>query len=81
MPSNELLKSRLLISESKYNYKNIDEFPFWKYESIIKEVNNIIEEREKSRKSEENKQTQQMPNMNTSSFTNNLSNIASKFKK
>ena len=81
MPSNELLKSRLLISESKYNYTNIDELPFWKYESIIKEVNNIIEEREKSRKSEENKQAQQMPNMNTSSFTNGLSNIASKFKK
>jgi hypothetical protein len=81
MPLKELLKSRLLLSEGKFNYTNMEDLPFWKYEYVITEVNEIIDAREKNRKTEENKQSQQMPKMNTSSITNNMSSIANKFKK
>ena len=59
----------------------IDEMPFWLFEEKIKRANRIIEEKEKSRKTEEDKQKTQMPSMNPSQYTSGISNMMSKFKK
>jgi len=59
----------------------MDDWPFWLLEENIKVANKIIEDKEKNRKTEEDKQKTQMPNMDTSSMTNNMSSMMNKFKK
>ena len=51
------------------------------FEENIKLVNQLIEEEERQRKSEEDKQKTSMPNMNTSSMMSGMSSIANKFKR
>ena len=46
----------------------MDSWPFWMFEENIKLVNQLIEEEERQRKTEEEKQKTNMPNMNTSNY-------------
>ena len=61
----------------------IDEWPYWLLEENIKLVNEISEEEDKHRRTEEDKQksSTKMPNFNPSSYMNGMNNMASKFKK
>jgi hypothetical protein len=59
---------------------SIDNWPFWMLEENIKIVNQIAEEEEKSKKKDEEKQMGNMPNFNPSSYMNQMSGMASKFK-
>lgn len=59
----------------------MDSWPFWMFEENIKLVNQLIEEEERQRKTEEEKQKTNMPNMNTSSMMSGMSSMANKFKR
>lgn len=59
----------------------MDDWTFWMFEEYIKQANSLIQEKEKSRKKEEETQKQNMPNMNTSQYTNGISSMINKFKK
>lgn len=59
----------------------MDDWPFWMFEENIKIANEIIEEKEKNRKKQEEGQKQQMPNMNPSQYTNSMSSLMNKFKR
>ena len=69
--------------QKHYNCQEISMnlWPFWMFEENIKLVNQLIEEEERQRKSEEDKQKTSMPNMNTSSMMSGMSSIANKFKR
>ena len=58
----------------------IDNWPYWLFEENIKLVNEITEEEDKHRKSEEDKQKTSMPNFNPSSMMSGMNNMANKFK-
>lgn len=64
-----------------HNEQSMNDWAFWEFEQNIKNANSIIEEREKSRKKEEDTQKSQMPNMNPSSYTSGMSGMMNKFKK
>jgi hypothetical protein len=76
-----LLKNKLLLQKN-YHLQEwaIDEWPFWMLEENIKIVNELTEEEEKQRKKQEEEQQKGMPNFNPSSYMNNMSNMANKFK-
>ena len=81
MPLTSLLKNKLLL-QKHYNLQeaSIDKWPYWMFEENIKIVNEITEEEEKLRKKEEEKQKMETPNFNPSSYMNNISGMANKFK-
>jgi len=82
MPLKDLFKNKLLLQENFHtNEASMDDWPFWMFEENIKQANAIIEEKEKSRKKEEDLQKQNMPNMNPSQYTNGISSMMNKFKK
>ena len=58
---------------------SIDSWPYWMFEENIKIANEITDEEEKERKKDEEKQNL-TNNFNPSSYMNNISNMASKFK-
>ncbi len=58
----------------------MDNWPFWMLEENVKIVNQIQEEEEKHRKKEDEKQKSGMPNFNPSSYMNQMSGMANKFK-
>ena len=82
MPLISILKNKLLL-QKHYNCQeiSIDSWPFWMFEENIKLVNELIEEEERHKKNEEDKQKTNIPNMNTSSMMNNMSSMANKFKR
>ncbi len=82
MPLKSLLKNKLLLQKHYHlQENNIDSWPYWMFEENIKLVNELTEEEEKQRKKEEGEQGK-IPNMNfnPSSYMNNISNMANKFK-
>ena len=82
MPLRPLLKNKLLLQKHyNVNEESINDWPFWMLEENIKQANAIIEEKEKSRKKEEDLQKQNMPNMNPSQYNNGISSMMNKFKK
>lgn len=82
MPLKDLFKNKLLLQENFHtNEASMDDWPFWMFEENIKQANAIIEEKEKSRKKEEETQKQSMPNMNPSQYTNGISSMMNKFKR
>jgi len=82
MPLTSILKNKLLL-QKHYNCQEIsmNTWPFWMFEENIKLVNQLIEEEERQRKTEEDKQKTNMPNMNTSSMMSGMSSMANKFKR
>ncbi len=59
---------------------SMDEWPFWMFEENIKLVNEILEEEDKNKKSQEDTQSKTMPNFNPSSYMKDMSNMSGKFK-
>lgn len=70
-----------LIKEFNFNELTMDDWPFFVFEWNIQIANKKIEDSEKHRKSEEDKQRVNMPNMNTGQYTNNINSMMSKYKK
>ena len=81
MPLTNLLKNKLLLQKHYHLQEwSIDDWPFWMLEENIKIVNQIAEEEEKQKKGQEEKQMSNMPNFNPSSYMNQMSSMANKFK-
>ena len=58
----------------------MNDWAFWQFEENIKIANEIIDDKEKSRKKEEETQKTQMPNINTSSMMSGMNGMMNKFK-
>jgi hypothetical protein len=81
MPLTSLLKNKLLLQKHYHTQEwAMDEWPFWMLEENIKIVNELAEEEERHKKKDEEKQMSSMPNFNPSSYMNQMSGMASKFK-
>ena len=81
MPLRPLLKNKLLLQKHYHVSEiSIDEWPYWMLEENISIVNELAEEEDKHRKSEEDKQQKSMPNFNPSSYMKDMSSMTSKFK-
>lgn len=81
MPLTSILKNKLLLQKHYHlQESSIDKWPYWMLEENIKIVNELTEEEEKQRKKEEKDQGKGMGNFNPSSYMNNISNMANKFK-
>ena len=75
MPLKPLLKNKLLLQKHYHvNEFCIDEWPFWLLEENIKIINELTDEEEQQRKTEE---SQQNKSMNIGNFT--PSNIMNNF--
>jgi hypothetical protein len=82
VPLKDIFKNKLLLQENFHTQEiSMDEWPFWMFEEKIKIANEIIEEKEKNRKKQEEGQKQQMPNMNPSQYTSSMNNLMNKFKR
>lgn len=57
----------------------MDEWPYWMLEENINIVNEILEDEEKQRKTDEDQQKSSMPNMDTGSMMRNMTNSMPKF--
>lgn len=62
------------------NEESMNDWAFWQFEENIKIANEIIDDKEKSRKKEEETQKTQMPNINTSSMMSGMNGMMNKFK-
>lgn len=81
MPLTNLLKNKLLLQKHYHLQEwSIDDWPFWMLEENIKIVNEITEEEERAKKKDEESQKNSAPNFNPSSYMNQMSNMANKFK-
>lgn len=81
MPLKSLLKNKLLLQKHYHLQENsIDNWPYWLLEENVKIVNELTDEEEKQRKKEEDNQKMGTPNFNPSSYMNNISGMANKFK-
>ena len=81
IPLQAILSNKMdLIKEFNYNELTMDDWPFFLFEEIIKIANKKIEESEKHRKSEEDKQKVNMPNLNPSQYMGGINSMANKFK-
>jgi hypothetical protein len=59
----------------------MDEWPFWMFEENIKLVNEIVEDEDKQRKTDEDNQSKSMPNFDSNSMMRNASNMGSNIPK
>ena len=74
-----LLKNKLLLQKNYHLQEiSIDSWPYWMLEENIRIVNQLTEEEEKKQKKEDG--SQKMPNFNPSSYMNQMSSMAGKFK-
>lgn len=81
MPLKNILKNKLLLQKHyRLQEVSIDNWPFWQLEENIKLVNEITEEEEKQKKTDEEKQKVNTPNFNPSSYMSQMSNMTNKFK-
>ena len=82
MPLKHILKNKLLL-QKHFNTQEVsmDNWPYWMFEENIKLVNEIIDEEDKHRKKEEDKQQSSMPNFNPGSMMKDASGMMGKFKK
>jgi hypothetical protein len=82
MPLKHILKNKLMLQKHFHVSEiSIDGWPFWMLEENIKLVNEIIEEEDKQKKTEEEKQSKNTPNFNPSNYMKDMSNMTNKFKK
>ena len=78
MPLKHILKNKLLLQKHFHTQEDaMDKWPFWMLEENIKIVNEIAEDEEKHRKTEEDGQKSSMPDTNSmmknaSSMTSNI---------
>lgn len=80
MPLRHILKNKLLLQKHFHTQEAaMDRWPFWMLEENIKIVNEIVEEEDKQRKTEEQAQSASMPD--TGSMMRNASSITSNMPK
>ncbi len=83
MPLTHLLKNKLLLQKN-FNLQevSIDNWPYWMFEENIKLVNDILEEEEDNRKTQEQQQSDLsgMNNFDTGSMMRDAKNMTSKLK-
>jgi hypothetical protein len=81
MPLRSLLKNKILLYKNYHiGDDTIDEWAFWMFEENISIINELTEEENKGRKSEQDEQMKAMGNMNPSSYMKSMSNMGSKFR-
>jgi hypothetical protein len=80
MPLKHLLKNKLML-QKHFNTQEfaMDTWPYWMLEENIKIVNEILEEEEKQRKTEEDSQRTSMPD--TNAMMKNASNLTGNLPK
>ncbi len=78
MPLISLLKNKLLLSKH-YNVqeRDVNDLPFWQFEEIIKLVNELTEDENKDKETQEKGQQQ---SFNPGSYMRDFSSMANKFK-
>lgn len=82
MPLKHILKNKLILQKN-FNLQeySIDRWPFWMFEENIKLVNEITEEEEKNRKTQEGDQQSNMGNFDTNSIMKNAQNMTKNIPK
>ena len=76
MPLKHILKNKLLLQKHFHTQEEaMDKWPFWMFEENIKLVNEISEEEEKNRKTQEEGQNNSMGNFDTNSVMKSASNM------
>lgn len=76
MPLKHILKNKLLLQKHFHTQEYaMDQWPFWMLEENIKLVNEILEEEDSNKKSQEDAQGASMPD--TSSMMRNAQNMTS----
>ena len=82
MPLKHILKNKLLL-QKHFNTQEVpmDEWPYWMLEENINIVNEILEEEDKQRKTDEDQQRSSMPNMDTSSMMKSASSMTNNMPK
>lgn len=80
MPLKHISKNKLLLQKHFHTQElSMDEWPYWMLEENINIVNEILEDEEKQRKTDEDQQKSSMPNMDTGSMMKNMTNSMPKF--
>jgi hypothetical protein len=80
MPLKHILKNKLMLQKHFHTQEwAMDNWPFWMFEENIKIVNEIVEDEEKQRKSQEEGSNYKMPD--TSSIMKNASNMTGNMPK
>lgn len=78
MPLKHILKNKLYLQKNfNTQEESMDKWPFWQFEENIKIANEIMEEEDNQRKTDEKGQQDSMPNMDTSSMMKNAQNMSS----
>jgi len=78
MPLKHILKNKLLLQKHFHTQEaSMDKWPYWMLEENVKIVNEIADEEDKQRKTEEESSKTSMPDTNSmmksaTSFTNNM---------
>lgn len=81
MPLRPLLKNKLLLQKHYHiNEFAINDWPFWMLEENVSIINELTDEEDKQRSKQEEQQNKSMPNFNPSSYMNQMSSVANKFK-
>lgn len=78
MPLKHILKNKLLLQKHFHLQEwSMDRWPFWMFEENVKLVNEILEEEDSKRSSQEE---DSMGNFDTNSMMRNASNMTSNMK-
>lgn len=78
----DLLKNKILLYKHyNLNDQTIYDWPFWMFEENIKIINEINDEEDKTRKSQEKEQNKQAGNASPNSYMKGMGDIAGKFKR
>lgn len=81
MPLKGILKNKLLLQRQYHLQEEaIDRWPYWMMEENIKIVNEITDEEDRERKSQEKDQQKQTPNFNPNSMMSNVSSMMNRFR-
>lgn len=67
-------------SEGALSVDKVEKLPYWRYEQFVSIANEIAEAEKKEREKQEAEQKQSTPNYNPSTYLNQMSSMANKFK-
>jgi hypothetical protein len=76
MPLKHILRNKLQLQKNFHLQEcSIDSWPFWQFEENIKIVNEIMEDEDNQRKTDEEGQQSSMPNMDSGAMMKNAQNM------
>jgi hypothetical protein len=76
MPLKHILRNKLQLQKNFHvQEESMDRWPFWQFEENIKIVNEIMEDEDNQRKTDEEAQQSSMPNMDSGSMIKNAQNM------